>query len=241
MFALIVRSYIVVLCAIGEAMQVKLVVVGGNHSGQEVPVPGPRFFVGRAEDCHLRPRSDLVSRHHAVILVEEGFVAVRDFGSKNGTFVNGEKIKTERELKTGDHLRFGPLEFEVELAVDVGGKKKPKVHSVEEAASRTVETASEGDLDIFNLLGDEGGGSDGTLAADTQPFSTTSTTTGDVGDAAAEEDQPPKEEDQQQEPKKKQKEKPTKVVGRLKDIKKPMAGDSTSAADDVLRQFFSRR
>ncbi|NIL97048.1 MAG: FHA domain-containing protein, partial [Planctomycetales bacterium] len=80
---------------------------------------------------------------------------VRDFASKNGTFVNGERVRTERELKTGDHVRLGPLEFEVQLGVTVGGKKKPKVQSVTEAASRTVEAAAEEDVDIFDLLGGE--------------------------------------------------------------------------------------
>lgn len=136
-------------------MQVKLIVVHGKHAGQEVPVPGAKFFVGRAEDCDLRPQSDLISRHHCAILVEEGFVAVRDFGSKNGTYVNDQRVRTEAELKSGDHLKVGPLEFEVQLAVEVGGKKLSKVRTVQEAAARTaqpprpkpVETAAEADLD----------------------------------------------------------------------------------------------
>jgi pSer/pThr/pTyr-binding forkhead associated (FHA) protein len=135
-------------------MQVKLIVVHGKHAGQEVPVPGPKFFVGRAEDCDLRPQSDLISRHHCAILVEEGFVAVRDFGSKNGTYVNDQRVRTEAELKSGDRLKIGPLEFEVQLAVEVGGKKLSKVSTVQEAAVRTaqpprpkpVETAEEADL-----------------------------------------------------------------------------------------------
>ncbi len=121
-------------------MQVRLIVLHGKHAGQEVAVTGPKFFVGRSEDCHLRPHSDLISRHHCALLVEEGYVAIRDFGSKNGTFVNDQRVKAEAELKSGDHLKIGPLEFEVRLAVDVGGKKLPKVHSVQEAAARTAES-----------------------------------------------------------------------------------------------------
>ncbi len=120
-------------------MQVKLIVAHGKHAGQEVTVPGPKFFVGRAEDCDLRPQSDLISRHHCALLVEEGFVAVRDFGSKNGTYVNDQRVRTEAELKSGDHLKIGPLEFEVQLAVEVGGKKLSKVRSVQEVAVRTAQ------------------------------------------------------------------------------------------------------
>lgn len=145
-----------------KAMDVKLVVVHGKHAGQEIPIPGPKFFIGRAEDCNLRPHSDLVSRHHCVIMVEEGFVAVRDFNSKNGTFVNGEKIVGETELKSGDHLKVGQIEFEVQIAASVVGKKAPKVRSVQEAAARTVQSArpqgSEKDLDLGDWFDESTGG-----------------------------------------------------------------------------------
>ena len=138
-------------------MDVKLIVASGKNAGQKIAVAGPKFFIGRSEECQLRPNSDLVSRHHCAIMVEEGFVAVRDFGSKNGTFVNDEPVRAEQELKNGDHLRVGPLDFTVELAVTVGGKKKPKVHSVQEAAARAAQVAagSDDDLDLSLLMGEE--------------------------------------------------------------------------------------
>ena len=213
-------------------MEVKLVLVGGKNAGKEIPVRGPKFFIGRAEDCHLRPQSDRVSRHHAAILVEEAFVAVRDFGSKNGTYVNGEQIKSERELKTGDRLKIGPLEFEVQLAVNVGGKKKPKVHNVREAAARTVQTAADDDLDISDWLGedeDEDDAPTATGVTDTQRLSAAPTAGGEVEDSAEMPDESPK--------KKKKKEEPTKIVGRFTDIK-PTADSSRSAAADMLKRFF---
>jgi pSer/pThr/pTyr-binding forkhead associated (FHA) protein len=122
-------------------MDVKLVVLGGKHPGQEIAVVVPEFLIGRAPDCKLRPNSDMVSRKHCVIAVGEGRVTIRDLGSRNGTIVNEHKITGEHELRTGDKLRIGPLEFEVHLSTSVSGKKKPKVHSVQEAAVRTVESA----------------------------------------------------------------------------------------------------
>ena len=107
-------------------MDVRLVLQGGKNHGQAIPVRGPKFLIGRAEECQLRPGSDLVSRQHCVILMAEGYVAIRDFGSRNGTHVNGERITGEHELKTGDKVKVGPLEFEVQLSVSVSGKKKPK-------------------------------------------------------------------------------------------------------------------
>ena len=138
-------------------MQVKLKVLEGSQVGAEVPVPGPRFFVGRGEDCHLRPRSDMVSRHHCVLLVEQGYAAIRDFGSKNGTYVNGERVIGEQTLKAGDTLVIGPLKFEVLLAPTIGGPKLPKVKDVKEAAGRTAARSSGGDVDINDWLSDEDG------------------------------------------------------------------------------------
>src|SRR5436190_1583650 len=120
-------------------MDLKLKIVGGKNAGQEIRVPGKKFFIGRSEDCHLRPGSDLISRHHCVLLVDEGYVALRDFGSKNGTYVNGERVVNERELKAGDCVRVGPLEFEVQMSTGLGGKKRPPVSDLKEAAARTAE------------------------------------------------------------------------------------------------------
>ncbi|MCL2347685.1 MAG: FHA domain-containing protein [Planctomycetaceae bacterium] len=123
-------------------MDVKLIVASGSKAGQAVTVNVPKFFIGRADDCHLKPRSELVSRYHCALISEEGYVGVRDMKSKNGVFVNGERVLTEKELKNGDRLVVGPLEFTVQLSVSLKGDKKPKVESVKEAVVRTVEVAA---------------------------------------------------------------------------------------------------
>lgn len=134
-------------------MEVQLKVLVGNNVGQVLKVPGPKFFIGRAEDCHLRPGSDLVSRHHCVLMVEGTTVSIRDFGSKNGTLVNGDRIIGETTLNNGDHLKVGPLEFEFQVIESLAGVKRSKVHSVKEAALRTAESGVHEDLDIDELLG----------------------------------------------------------------------------------------
>ena len=139
-------------------MEVKLVVKSGKNAGQEIPISIEKFFIGRAEDCQLRPRSDLISRHHCVILVEKEFVAVRDFGSKNGTLVNGQRVQGEQELSNGDLLKVGQLEFEIQMPTGIGGRKKPKVKSVEEAVARTAETlapATDDDVDLADWFGED--------------------------------------------------------------------------------------
>jgi pSer/pThr/pTyr-binding forkhead associated (FHA) protein len=148
-------------------MQMKLKVLEGSQVGAEVPVSGPKFFVGRGEDCQLRPRSDMVSRHHCALIVESGYAAVRDFGSKNGTYVNGERVEGERVLQAGDQLTIGPLKFEVLLDLTVGGPKRPKVKDVKEAASRTAALGNQGDLEIGDWLNDETDAHVGVAAGET--------------------------------------------------------------------------
>ncbi|MDR2761778.1 MAG: FHA domain-containing protein [Planctomycetaceae bacterium] len=123
-------------------MDIQLVVAGGSKAGQVIPISGPKFIIGRADDCNLKPRSELISRYHCAIIVEDGYVAVRDLGSKNGVFINGTRVATEQELHHGDKISVGPLEFFMHLSVDVKGQKKPKVESVSDAVSRTVEIQS---------------------------------------------------------------------------------------------------
>lgn len=120
-------------------MEVQLVVASGSKAGQSIPIPGNKFIIGRAEDCHLKPRSELISRYHCAIISEDGYVAIRDLGSKNGVFLNGERVPLESELNNGDKLTIGPLEFVVQLSVSMKAPKKPRVETLEAAVVRTVE------------------------------------------------------------------------------------------------------
>lgn len=149
-------------------MDVKLVVANGKLAGKSVRVTGSKFFIGRGEDCNLRPASDLVSRHHCVIIVDGDYVAVRDLGSKNGTFVNGQRVRTEYALKDGDHLLVGVLEFIVKIgAAAEAPKAKPKVESVQQAVARTA-SASSTEFDVDQWLSEEEVGPESPSHAETR-------------------------------------------------------------------------
>ncbi|HET9168464.1 MAG TPA: protein kinase [Actinospica sp.] len=84
-------------------------------------------LIGRGEDCSPRLPNDehhrSVSRHHCMLDINPPDVRIRDFGSRNGTFVNGVKIgqrdpgqsaaqgrglgRQEQDLKDGDEVRLG--------------------------------------------------------------------------------------------------------------------------------------
>lgn len=133
-------------------MEVKLRVIGGKNAGQELPVTGPRFVIGRQEGCHLRAKSEAVAMRHCELELGSGSMRVNDLGSPAGTIVNGERIAGSRELKFGDRLKIGPLEFELCASAKLAAKKKPKVNSIGEAAARLA-GGRQRDLDLDDLLG----------------------------------------------------------------------------------------
>ncbi|MCL2005565.1 MAG: FHA domain-containing protein [Planctomycetaceae bacterium] len=124
-------------------MSIQLVVASGNRAGQVIPIAGERFVIGRADDCNLKPRSELISRYHCEVALRDGTAFVRDMGSKNGVFLNDERISETHELKNGDKLAIGPLEFFVHMPVVPKPQKTAKVKSVSDAVARTVAIQSE--------------------------------------------------------------------------------------------------
>lgn len=96
-------------------MKLSLVVAQGVHTGKVIPVTSAQFLIGRDAHCNLRPASPAISKQHCGIFVRDGKVYVQDYGSTNGTHVNGEPVTGERELANGDKLKAGPLEFTVTI------------------------------------------------------------------------------------------------------------------------------
>jgi pSer/pThr/pTyr-binding forkhead associated (FHA) protein len=73
------------------------------------PVPLPTsgsLVLGRSRTCDLTLASPDSSRRHAQIDAEADGYRIRDLGSTNGTFVNGERVE-ERRLATGDRIEIG--------------------------------------------------------------------------------------------------------------------------------------
>jgi len=94
--------------AFAERTRCELDFHAGADSGRRVVVQG-RAVLGRSAEADVALGDDSVSRRHAVIEFAQGGFTVRDLGSTNGTFVNGESVK-EAELEDGDLLRLGLAE-----------------------------------------------------------------------------------------------------------------------------------
>lgn len=122
----------------------KLVVLAGAKKDTAVPLKKDPFVIGRSKECSLRAGSDAISRRHCEITRGDDGATVRDLGSRNGTYVNDERIEQATPLSHGDRVRVGPLEFRFESEGKLPDTKRPKVESVGEAVSRSAERAASG-------------------------------------------------------------------------------------------------
>ncbi|MBX7245549.1 MAG: EAL domain-containing protein [Candidatus Sumerlaeaceae bacterium] len=82
---------------------------------QRVPVLQVPFQIGRSDDLSLRVDFHDVSKVHAQIEFQDGGVFVRDLASKNGTYVNGNRVTGTAPLVEGALLRLGKREFRIGL------------------------------------------------------------------------------------------------------------------------------
>ena len=133
------------------AVKVTLTFLNGSLKGRKCELDKPgRCIIGRSSDCDVQLPAGLefmeVSRHHCELDVNPPALQVRDLGSRNGTFVNGNSIGQRqpgprvggedgnasgwRTLKEGDELRVGDTVLRVEVSV------RPEREAVPEPAAR---------------------------------------------------------------------------------------------------------
>jgi len=83
-------------------------------SGKSFELTDAEVTVGRAPGCAVLIDDPTVSSLHARLSHQAGRVVVDDLGSRNGTLLNGRKLKSPTALSPGDRLGIGPnVELEV--------------------------------------------------------------------------------------------------------------------------------
>jgi serine/threonine-protein kinase len=128
--------------------KITLKVTKGKLAGQEYVFDERNTcIVGRSPECNPQVPNDkdhkVISRHHCMLDINPPDVRVRDFGSLNGTWVNGTKIGQrerdqtpeegqraafpEHDLKDGDEITLGNTTLQVSILVptccgDCGGE-----------------------------------------------------------------------------------------------------------------------
>ena len=90
-------------------------------SGSRIPLRrGQAYSLGRGMDCDIVVEDAACSRRHAQISVAQAADAafVEDLGSRNGTFLNGEPVRSRTAVREGTRLQVGASIFLVRLKED---------------------------------------------------------------------------------------------------------------------------
>jgi pSer/pThr/pTyr-binding forkhead associated (FHA) protein len=155
-------------------MKISLVVAQGVHSGKSIPIAAEQFLIGRDPHCNLRPASPSISKQHCGIIIRGEKVFLHDYGSTNGTVVNGQQVAGEIEVANGDQIKIGPLQFAIKIEATVARstvKATPQTatatssSAVAETAADSVATDAEESENAAAILLGMDDGSDPTTEA----------------------------------------------------------------------------
>lgn len=89
----------------------RLIVLARNSSVRQINIAGPSTTLGRAADNRVCIDSDKVSRRHALIQWSGDRYVLSDLGSRNGSWVNRERVVGSRPLANGDAIVLGDCQL----------------------------------------------------------------------------------------------------------------------------------
>lgn len=221
-------------------MQIQLRVEAGGQTGKLISITKDKFLIGRSDECHLRPKSESVSRRHCAIVIKDGRALLIDLKSRNGTLVNDKKLDPSKAkiLKDGDKIRVGKLAFTALIEAGVASTKKPVVKDVKDAASRTAANTGDSKYEVIDVSSwleepnqierhDSGEVATRQFELKSRPEASSDSTSVDIHaerETSSDEHSP-------------EKGKP----GKLPKTHKKKADSSKDAATETLRKFFSGR
>lgn len=91
-------------------MHINLVLFKIDGTQKPFPLPSNITVIGRRRDCDLCIPLTRVSRRHCKLSKNNNTVKIRDLDSRNGTFLNGKRVK-EAPVTAGDYIGIGSLMF----------------------------------------------------------------------------------------------------------------------------------
>lgn len=95
-------------------MNVNLVLLKKDGTTKSFTLPSTVTSIGRRQDCDFCLPLSMVSRKHCEVNLDGDQVTIRDMGSRNGTFLNSQRID-ETRAKGGDLLQVGPVKFVIQV------------------------------------------------------------------------------------------------------------------------------
>jgi polysaccharide biosynthesis transport protein len=91
-------------------MEARLVIIAGINRGRIVWLDKDEISIGREDGCEVCLNDEAVSRKQCAVKADNGSFLITDFSSRNGSFVNGLRIR-EKVLQHGDKIRVGATEL----------------------------------------------------------------------------------------------------------------------------------
>ena len=124
----------------GSKVEGTVVGVQGSLAGQRFALGGEPITFGRSDENDVVIPGDSASRVHAELRLEDGAFVLEDRGSRNGTWVNGQRVTVQR-LEAGDQIAIGDEVFAFEASgVDDGRTILAPARSAAAQALRVVVT-----------------------------------------------------------------------------------------------------
>ena len=90
-----------------------LLVTGGPLVGTMLPLGEAPIVIGRSPACTLVLEDEYASSRHAALPPQSDGWCIEDLSSRNGTFIDDERLNTPRQLKNGDDIRIGQTSLEL--------------------------------------------------------------------------------------------------------------------------------
>jgi len=84
-----------------------LILLNGPERGRRWSLDRERYVIGREPEADIVVPDRRISRRHAEIVRQQGRYFLRDLGSKNGTYLNSDRLEAVRLLQDSDELHVG--------------------------------------------------------------------------------------------------------------------------------------
>jgi pSer/pThr/pTyr-binding forkhead associated (FHA) protein len=127
----------------------RLVIRQGARKGAEFEVgaDNPLIVIGRKGTCAIQILDQKASREHAEVRFEDGRLVLRDLESRNGTWLNGDRVDSPRQLRAGDRIRIGDTLLEVEPDIECEIEDAEEIEEAEEAEEPAADDQVAGEDD----------------------------------------------------------------------------------------------
>jgi pSer/pThr/pTyr-binding forkhead associated (FHA) protein len=113
-----------------------LICIEGALKGQRFDVPVAGLEIGRSEENYIVISDDDVSRFHARIIYDNGSLWLQDAGSRNGVFVDDNRVTGHKALNVGHRIKIADHLFEVVWQADLDELDRQSNESQQKGESR---------------------------------------------------------------------------------------------------------